>query len=200
VKTLRRTFSTRTCKPTVTYSIKVRSSKHKGFSLLELLLVVVIISVLMGTVVLSFFGSDREQRLKTAAQRMATAIELARQESLARNETWGIYVDVDSYAFAIYDESEEIWYETEIRPFDRYDLDAGTTLSVDGPSAPAADSGLVDLSSSVSLRRAPHIVIYASGEQTPFEAHWIPDWGATGWTVFSDGIQRTRITALGERD
>ena len=105
MKALRRTFSTRTCKPTVTYSIKVRSSKNKGFSLLELLLVVVIISVLMGTVVLSFFGSDREQRLKTAAQRMATAIELARQESLTRNETWGIYVDVDSYAFAIYDES-----------------------------------------------------------------------------------------------
>ena len=198
MKTLERTFFTRTYKPTVPYPIKARPSKHEGFSLLELLLVVVIISVLMGTVVLSFFGADREQRLKTAAQRMATAVELARQESLTRNETWGIYVDVDSYVFTIYDEVEETWYESETRPFDRHDVDEGITLSVHGPSGPAADSGLVDLSSSVSLRRAPHIVIYASGEQTPFEAHWIPDWGVTGWTVFSDGIQRTRMRALGD--
>ena len=77
-------------------------------------------------------------------------------------------------------------------------MDEGITLSVHGPSGPAADSGVVDLSSSGSLLRAPHIVIYASGEQTPFEAHWIPDWGVTGWTVFSDGIQRTRMRALGD--
>ena len=162
-------------------------------------MVVVIISVLMGTVVLSFFGSDREQRLKTAAQRMTTAIELARQESLARNETWGIYVDVDSYSFAIYDEAKETWDETERRPFSRYNVEVGITLTVDGPSVPAAGSGLVDLSSSASLRRAPHVVIYASGEQTPFEAHWIPDWGVAGWTVFSDGIGRTRLVATGDR-
>ena len=64
VKALERTFFTRTYKPTVPYPTKVRPSKHEGFSLLELLLVVVIIGVLMGTVVLSFFGADREQRLK----------------------------------------------------------------------------------------------------------------------------------------
>ena len=197
---MRRTFSTRTCKPTLAYSIRTRPGKHEGFSLLELLMVVLIISILMGTVILSVFGADREQRLRTAAQRMATAIELARHESLARNETWGVYVDTDSYAFAVYDETEEAWYETETRPFNRYNLDGGTTLSIDAPSMPAAESGLVDMASSGSRRRAPHIVIYASGEQTPFEVQLIPDWGAPALTVFSDGIRRTQVAVFGTRE
>ncbi len=45
----------------------------RGFTLIEMLVVVVIIGILASTVVLGFVGSDREQNLRTEAERLAAA-------------------------------------------------------------------------------------------------------------------------------
>ena len=84
-----------------------------GFTLLEVLVVLTILAVLTSTVMLSFTGSDSEQALKGAAERLALRIELARQRSLTRNREWGIYVEEADYRFAEFDQAEGVWGGTD---------------------------------------------------------------------------------------
>ncbi len=60
-----------------------------------MLVVVVIVGMLASTVALGFVGSDREQNLRTEAERLAELIEMARSEAVQRNEEWGLTVQPD---------------------------------------------------------------------------------------------------------
>jgi general secretion pathway protein H len=74
--------------------------QQAGFTLLELLVVVSLVSILTGVVVLGFTGADTQQEVKGFAQRFAFRVELARQRSLNRNREWGIYIGEQDYRFA----------------------------------------------------------------------------------------------------
>lgn len=162
--------------------------RRRGFTLLELLVVLTILAVLTGTVMLSFSGSDRAQTLKGAAERMALRIELARQRSLTRNREWGIYVEEDTYRFAEFDPDEGTWVAQTARPFDKADVPEHVTLAVnleEYDSLPFdSDEGL------------PQIIIFSSGEITPFTILLEPDWRAASWQVSSDGL--AQVTAARE--
>ena len=157
-----------------------------GFSLLEVLVVLTILAVLTGTVMLSFTGADAEQRLRGAAERMAMRIELARQHSLTRNREWGIYVEEAAYRFAEFDPEQQIWVEQTQRPFDDVDLPDLVGLSLDLEEYEALpfeeEDGL------------PQILIFSSGEVTPFSILLEPEWRAEPWKVSSDGL--TRVEAV----
>ena len=155
-----------------------------GFTLVELLIVVVIVGVLAGVVVLGFVGSDREQNLRTEAERIAALIELARDEALQRNEEWGLVVDDDGYGFRVFDELERRWAEVDERPFQpRTVEDIRLHVRVD-------DLDVLKLGK--AKRRRPELIIFSSGEQTPFEIELEPSWETTPWIVSSDGLARTQ--------
>ena len=75
----------------------------RGFSLLELLIVIAIVGILSGSVMLGFTGADAEQYLKGEADRFAIRVELARQHALQRNREWGIFIEAEAYQFAEFD-------------------------------------------------------------------------------------------------
>ena len=160
------------------------ASRTSGFSLLEILVVLTILAVLTGTVMLSFTGAESEQALKGAAERMAMRIELARQHALTRNREWGIYVDVENagYRFAELNPEQQAWVEMSQRPFADNDLPdlVGLSLELDEyDSLPFEEDE--DL---------PQILIFSSGEITPFTLLLEPEWESTPWAVSSDGLAR----------
>ena len=103
------TSATRTCSR--------RPNRSGGFTLLEVLVVIVMVAVLTGTVMLGFTGADTEQRLRGSAEQLAYAIELGRQYALQRNREWGLYVDEDAVRFAEFDPEQQTWVEQTGRPF-----------------------------------------------------------------------------------
>jgi len=159
---------------------------QRGFSLLEVLVVLTILAIITGTVMLSFTGADAEQNLKGAAERLAMRIELARQHALTRNREWGIYVEEDTYYFAEFDPEQRIWVEQTQRPFDDDDLPDLVGLGLDleeYDSLPfEEEDGL------------PQILIFSSGEITPFSILIEPEWRAPPWRVSSDGLARVEAT------
>ena len=161
-----------------------RARPTRGFTLIEMLVVVVVVGVLASVVVVGFVGADKEQELKTEARRLALLIELARDEALQRNEEWGVFVEPDSYTFAIYDPALGKWSEQEDRRFRERQID-NMTLAIKAEK--------LVIPGQVEGQSIPQIVIFSSGEQTPFEIVLAPEWQTRAWRIESDGVSTTAI-------
>jgi len=155
-----------------------------GFTLIEMLVVVVIIGILASTIVFGFVGSDREQNLRTEAERLALLIEMARAEAVQRNEEWGVSIGPAEYRFLVFDPKRESWIEQKGQPFHaRTVADMAFAVHVDALTIPGAKSA----------KDAPSIIMFSSGEQTPFEVEITPAWQSEPWQVTSDGLSRTSV-------
>lgn len=69
----------------------VRSRSSRGFSLIELMVVISIAAILLGLGVPSFRTFIASQRVKTATSDFATAAMYARSEAIKRNAEVGVY-------------------------------------------------------------------------------------------------------------
>ena len=158
-----------------------------GFTLVELLVVVVMVGILMGTVVLGFTGVDTEQRLKGGAEQLAYTVEMARQYALQRNREWGLYVDPDAIQFVEFDPEAQSWIEQTDRPFGDLELPPNVRLWVEA-------EGFEQLAKDDDQDELPDVILFSSGEVTPYTIYIEPAWDVAGWEIRSDGISRSRAT------
>ena len=80
-------------------NFKQPGRQQHGFTLLELLVVVVIVAILFTYTTLAIRSSSPEDLIKEEAHRMERLIQLALEESILRGEEYGIEVNLDSYRF-----------------------------------------------------------------------------------------------------
>jgi general secretion pathway protein H len=78
----------------------VRLKVAAGFTLLELLVVLVIVGIMLGAVGLNAMPSDK-QILQNEAQRIALLLQLARDEAIVRNRPVAFEALPDHYRFLI---------------------------------------------------------------------------------------------------
>jgi general secretion pathway protein H len=79
---------------------------HTGFTLLEMLVVLVIAGILLGAVALNAMPSDR-QWLQREAQRIALLLQLARDEAIVRNQP--VAFEADDYRYRFLIRREDKW-------------------------------------------------------------------------------------------
>ena len=151
-----------------------------GFSLIELLVVIVIIAIVSSIAVLSLglVGDDRE--LQTAARRLSSLVEIAQDEAVMQGREFGLEVMVDSYRFVEFDPYANQWgellgddiFRTRTLPedieFELFLEDRRILLDNEPGDFDARDEFAIrDLSETY----APQIWIFSSGDMTPFELH-----------------------------
>ena len=164
-----------------------------GFTLLELLVVMMIIGLLAGAVILST-GAVREERdIEREAMRLRSLIVLLREEALMQSREHAVLFGESGYRFYIYDYQQERWVDPPgdslLAPYELAPT-IGLELRVEERDlvlAPAAQSGADD-DASVDDAPQPQVMILSSGETTPFQAAFFRD--------FRDG----RITLTAELD
>ena len=179
--------------------------RMRGFTLLEILLVVTIIGILAGVVVLSATDVGQQRAIRAEAERLALAVELARGEAQMRNEVWGLAIAPYAYRFLRYDEPAETWHDIERREFagntatDGVEFSVATAFADGEPGAgdndwaiPGSEPGTAE-----DPEALPSVVIYPSGEITPFEVV-VAKGDAPAWIARSDGIQRTKAALESE--
>lgn len=83
---------------------KVR--RQRGFTLLELLVVLVIAGLMLGAVTFNAMPSER-QRLQGDVQRIALLMQLARDEAIVRNQPVAFEADTFGYRFLV--REERVW-------------------------------------------------------------------------------------------
>lgn len=164
--------------------------RQRGFTLLELLVVVSLVGILTGVVVLGFTGAETQQEIKGLAQTMAYRVELARQQALTRNREWGIYVEDQAYRFAEFLPEEGEWEDQSRRPFDVIEIPEHVSLRLE-------TEGVGELPFAEG-ERLPQILVFSSGEMTPFTIFLEFADSRDPWVVTSDGLARARATRSSE--
>lgn len=161
-----------------------------GFSLLELLVVLVIISVLAGVVTITMAGKDDARQIQTVSERLMLAIELARVRSSSQNRWYGVTITNHSYTFLHIDDETKKWSEVIERPLQRVDI--GTQYSMQ-LYLEGSGSTISKILKGTEDGIKPSIVIFPNGELSSFQIVVSPTISTTAptWNVVSNGYNRT---------
>jgi general secretion pathway protein H len=101
----------------------------RGFTLLELLVVLVIVGITMGFITLKAMP-DQQQRLQNEAQRLALLMQLARDEAILRNRPIAFESGSQGYRFLV--REENTWQQLNdemLRPRDYPQAPLSLTIS-----------------------------------------------------------------------
>jgi general secretion pathway protein H len=133
--------------------------RHRGFTLWEMLIVVIIITVSTSVILLSTSLGRDSNDLKVLGSDMSKLMRLLYQEAIFENRNFAISLKHDGYQVLEYDGQE--WNVSDQTLFRRIKLNEvqSSTLVVENLAVKSVDQEAL----------IPHILILASGEMTPFE-------------------------------
>ena len=155
-----------------------RTGGGLGFTLIEILVVMVIVGIIMAVAFLSFgiLGDDRG--LDREARRMSALIELATDEATIQGRDFGIEILNGGYRFVEHDPLLNQWFEVTGDDFMRpRDLEEGTEFELfieEHKVLLQAQAQETEKEEDESKRDLtddylPHVLILSSGDVTPFE-------------------------------
>lgn len=140
------------------------SYKVNGFTLIEIMVVMIIIGVILTFTTLSIGDGGASQKLEQEAQRLASLLTMASTFSILQSKEMGVSFDIDSYHFCVFQEQrcqpirDDIFRPRKLPPFLQMELHLEgepIVLNVWEKNAP---------------QYPPQLLLLSSGEFTPFEA------------------------------
>lgn len=143
---------------------------ERGFTLLELLAVIVIIGIILSFAILSMNTGGRAQALEQEARRLAALVEMAAQESVLQSQELGMLVTAHGYAFLAFQENtwHRIESDQELRARE-LPADIQIELIIDELPTDLVVPDQEDDKGDKKGKEAPQILLLSSGEMTPFE-------------------------------
>lgn len=139
--------------------VKLKGHLHvSGFTLLELLIVIVIIGIILTFATLSIHQAGPAAQMAETSQRLAAVLTLASQEAILQGQEIGIYFNKTSYQFYRLEmEKWQMQQEDIMRPY-FFQGCIEAQLQVEGEN--------VTLD---TAKKIPQVVLFSSGEITPFK-------------------------------
>ncbi len=123
--------------------------KQRGFTLVEVIVVILVISLLLGAVVLPLGNFKERWLLKHEAEVLHGKLQALRAEAVMRHLQLGFFVSQRGYRFVVLDTAHGGWVDFNKAPFEPTLLPESVGLSTE--PAPDAPSG-------------PPVIFYSTGE------------------------------------
>ena len=151
--------------------------RSAGFTLLELMVVLVLIGIIFSFAVLSLGGDDYAELMEQDTHRMMTLLGLASDEAVLRGDELAVLFAEDGYSFLILDEDQQWRATSEDGLLKSYALPEGVDLRLEVEGEPPIltatsidDIELLenDPDEDEEEELQPQVFILSSGEMTPF--------------------------------
>lgn len=146
-------------------------SRLSGFTLVELMIVLVVLGVMAGMAVISF-RNDPVTQLEREQLRLQGLLNFAADEAVLQGALLGLAVDSHSYQLVLFDADNQAWQTQQGRYFSAYSLPESIALSIelDGDRLTRLEQQQIeDISKAVGVEQVvPVILFLASAEITPF--------------------------------
>ena len=130
----------------------------RGFTLLEILVVVLIIGIVLSLATLAF-RDDTAERLQTEAHRLAALVTLASQEAVLQGKEFAVAFAPGDYRFQVLEEAKWVDARDAVLRQRRFPDDITEYLEIEGEAVPAAPE---------DKDQPPRVYLLSSGEVTPF--------------------------------
>lgn len=147
-----------------------------GFTLLEVMLVLLLIGILASAVVMTFSSDSREEQLQNETIQFQQVFQFVAEQAMLKQQEWGLYTEQSSYAFMYYD--GEKWQLASEPKSLRRTLPDNIRLQLELDGLPGADTNLLskleweqeeDEQQDDKMPVLPKVFILSSGEISPFK-------------------------------
>lgn len=157
------------------------SLRHsRGFTLIELMVVIVIIGIIVTSVVLSINTDDLKEHMEIEMNRLRALVNLAREEAVLQDHDMALVIKENSYSFQWYDIKQQKWLAVDDgQVFRERKVPPGTNLVLLIEDIPTPEKkarpGLSltlddeDKKKQEEEEQVQRVVIFPSGEVFPFE-------------------------------
>jgi len=168
--------------------------RSKGFTLVEILVVVVIMAVVISLAVLSIGVTGRDSQLDEESRRIEGLISLLHDRALLEGRDFGLRIEPTAYEFVVYEPRRDRWMPMDQEhEFRRRDLPKGLRFQLQLDSQTVVLKAVDRTLSSDAAPPAPQLAIAASGEGTPFRLTLLRDATQAEASVDGDALGKLSL-------
>jgi general secretion pathway protein H len=168
------------------------SSRQTGFTLIEILVVLVVVGLLASLAVFTMGGSSQQRELENEVRELYLLMQTASEQAVLNNLELGLRLEDDGYQFVAFQDQTGDWKASGERMFRARSLPEWLTVTEfiesDAPRLASSEDTLL-----------PDVVFFSSGETTPFELEFTIGSGSDNVHVLaSDGVSPTEWRKPGD--
>ncbi|ARM84356.1 MULTISPECIES: type II secretion system minor pseudopilin GspH [Marinobacter] len=162
--------------------IVLSRTRQSGFTLIEILVVLVVVGLLAALAVMSMGGSSRDREMENEVRELYLLMQTASEQAILNNTELGLILEEDSYRFVAWEELSGEWKQPAERMFRTRSFPEWITATE------YIESDTPRLASDEDELR-PDVVFFSSGETTPFEIEFLVGRDDSRMhTIASDGV------------
>jgi general secretion pathway protein H len=162
--------------------------RSKGFTLVEILVVVVIMAIVISIAILAVGTTGRDSQLDEESRRIEGLVGLLHERALLEGRDFGLRIEPAAYEFVVYDARRDRWMTLDQEhEFRHRDLPKGVSFQLQLDSQTVVIKP-IDRNLSNTAPPAPQLAIAASGEGTPFRLTLLRDGTSSKASVDGDAL------------
>jgi general secretion pathway protein H len=163
--------------------------RSKGFTLVEILVVVVIMAIVIGLAILSIGTTGRDTQLDEESRRIEGLVGMLHERALLEGRDFGVRIEPSAYEFVVYDLRRDRWLTLDQEhEFRHRELPKGLSFQLELDSQVVVIKAVDRTLSSDAAPPGPQLAIAASGEGTPFRLTLLRDGTTAKASVDGDAL------------